>query len=208
MSPVAPEEKKEVKTKPLPLLTDVQPPILNLLPEDPNEQLLQEPYYGWTATFGTNQEDAIRHVATDHDGNIYLAGFFFGTIDFNPGSEVDFQSSDYFDVFLTKLDPFGNYCWTSVFPGEALADATSIAFDSKNNVYLAGFFWGSVDFDPGEGEAWRTSEGGYDCYVSKFNSVGELLWAQTFGGSLADFTEGIAVDSQENFSSQDPLSAP
>ena len=59
--------------------------------------------------------------------------------------------------------------------------AYGIAVDSSGNVYTAGSFDGTTDFDPGVGTTNLTTNGNDDIYVSKLDSSGDLVWAKSFG---------------------------
>ena len=71
-----------------------------------------------------------------------------------------------------------------------------MAVDSSGNVYTTGAFQGTVDFDPGAGTTNLTSIGGYDVFVSKLDSSGDLVWARSFGatGYSTDVGKSVAVD--------------
>ena len=72
----------------------------------------------------------------------------------------------------------------SIFKGNTNAsEARWMALDSSGNILTAGYFAGSVDFDPGDGVANLTSAGGNDLFVSKLDSSGNYLWAKRMGGS-------------------------
>ena len=60
----------------------------------------------------------------------------------------------------------------------------SVAVDSSGNVYTAGYFNGTGDFDPGSGTANLTSTGGGGVFVSKLDSSGNYVWANSLGGTL------------------------
>ena len=86
----------------------------------------------------------------------------------------------------------------SVFGGGGDEESASTAVDASGNVYTAGYFQGIVDFDPGAGVTNLTSAGGYDVFISKLNSTGDLVWAKSFGGTGTDFGYEIAVDNSGN----------
>jgi hypothetical protein len=72
----------------------------------------------------------------------------------------------------------------------------SIAHDVWDNIFITGMFGWTPDFDPGPGIEERTSNGGYDYYLSKFNADGEFLWVGTWGGPESEHNGlGVAVDS-------------
>jgi hypothetical protein len=65
-------------------------------------------------------------------------------------------------------------------------------------VYATGFYYGTVDFDPGPGVDNHTSNGIYDVFLSKLDSLGNFQWAKTWGGSDSDNGYGVAVDGSGN----------
>lgn len=68
-----------------------------------------------------------------------------------------------------------------------------VLVDANNNTYLAGSFFGTVDFDPSSGTTNLTSNGGNDLFLAKYNSAGALQWAFNIGGGLYG-SSGIQID--------------
>ncbi|MBK8846296.1 MAG: SBBP repeat-containing protein [Bacteroidetes bacterium] len=68
----------------------------------------------------------------------------------------------------------------------------SIAVDDSGNIYTTGNFNGTVDFDPGVGVFNLTSAGSYDIFISKFDSLGNFVWAIRMGGTGDDGTDWVA----------------
>jgi len=156
--------------------------------------------YVWAkAVGGAAGFDEGRDIALDEDGNVYTTGIFYGTADFDPGpSTANLISAGYIDIFVSKLDADGNYIWAKGM-GEVHTDVGSgIAVDGGGNVYTTGYFYGTVDFDPGPGIANLISAGGYDGFVSKIDTNGNYLWAKDVGGISSDFGTSVAVDEDRN----------
>jgi hypothetical protein len=59
--------------------------------------------------------------------------------------------------------------------------ATSVKTDYLNNVCAAGYFEGTIDFDPGIGVLNLTSSGSRDVFIMKLASDGSFLWAKQIG---------------------------
>jgi methionine-rich copper-binding protein CopC len=70
--------------------------------------------------------------------------------------------------------------------------------DSSGNVYTTGYFFDTVDFDPGAGTSNLTSVGGTDIFVSKLDTSGNFVWVKQFGGTSNDNAYSIYVDSSGN----------
>ena len=155
--------------------------------------------YQWTKAFGGTGTDSANSVAVDSSGNVYVAGVFKNTVDFDPGAGVDNRTSagDY-EAFVSKYDASGNYQWTKAFGGTGTDSANSVAVDSSGNVYVAGAFKNTVDFDPGAGVDNRTSAGEIDVFVSKYDASGNYQWTKAFGGTGWDSAYSVATDSSGN----------
>jgi hypothetical protein len=153
----------------------------------------------WAKSFGGASLDVGISIAVDSSGNVYTTGYFQGTADFDPGAGTsNLTSAGDFDIFVSKLDSSGNFVWAKSFGAAAVDTGNSIAVDSSGNVYTTGIFAGTVDFDPGAGTTTLTSAGSVDIFVSKLDSSGALVWAQSFGGTSNDVGNSIAVDSSGN----------
>ncbi len=155
----------------------------------------------WVKTVGGPLDDFAQGVGTDDSGNVFVTGGFQGTaVDFNPGEVVaPLTSAGGLDAFVWKLDAAGNYV-NAFRVGSSGADSgrSSIALDSSGNLYLAGYFNGTVDFDPGAGTTNLISAGGNDAFVAAYNSAGALLWAQRGGGTGDDSALGLTRDAAGN----------
>jgi len=149
--------------------------------------------------FGGGISDLSYSIAVDSTGNIYTTGFFQDTVDFDPSAgTTNLTTAGLSDVFISKLDASGNLVFAKRF-GAAEADAgRSIALDSTGNIYTAGYFEQTVDFDPSAGTTNLTSAGRSDVFVSKLDSSGNLVFAKRFGAAETDVGLSVAVDSTGN----------
>ncbi len=66
--------------------------------------------------------------------------------------------------------------------------------DKNGYIYVTGSFRSDVDF----GGATLTSFGNNDVFVAKYDSLGQLMWADHAGGTLDDESRGIGVDTLGN----------
>jgi len=123
---------------------------------DPNGNFL------WAVRAGGTSLDSGFDIAVDAVGNCYLTGIFRGNAGFGP---YTLTSSGDYDIFVAKLDTYGNWLW-AVRAGGAYEDhGIGIAMDSAGNCYLAGYFYGSASFGPYT----LTSSGGTDIFVAKLS---------------------------------------
>ena len=151
------------------------------------------------AVFGGTSWDYLDSVAADSSGNVVATGSFEGTADFDPGSgTTNLTSGGSRDIYVTKLDSSGELAWARQMGGVSSASGHSVALDSSGNVYVAGRFRGTADFDPGSETQNLTSNGSDDGFVVKLDSNGDFVWAKSFGGAQTDVARGVAVDSAGN----------
>lgn len=161
----------------------------------------QPPNFQWANQMtGPASDDEGRSVVTDAAGNVYSTGTFSGTVDFDPGVGVfTLTSTSDADVYVSKVDASGLFVWAKAFTGSGGNDiGTSITVDPAGNILTTGYFYGTVDFDPGAGVSNLTSAGVEDIFVSKLSSSGNFIWAKAMGGTITDEGHGIAADAGGN----------
>ncbi len=148
---------------------------------------------GIYSDYGSPKESGYS-VGVDGSDNIYVAGTFGDTVDFDPGPDVDARSVNW-GAFLSKYSSSGEYIWAVTYPDDDSADAMSYgaAVDDSGNIYFSGMFWDTVDFDPGPGVAERSSTGSADSFVVKLDTDGSFLWVESWGGADYEWTYGICA---------------
>jgi len=148
---------------------------------------------GGARTWGGSGDDISQCIAVDGAGNILVAGFFNGTVDFDPAGEGDWhQAVGKRDAFLAKYDFGGRLDWARTWGGSEDDTSNGVAVDSSGNVVVSGRFRTTVDFDPGPGVDSHTTnhpQGLNNAYLSKFDPDGNFLWVKVWGG-----TGGIGGD--------------
>jgi hypothetical protein len=118
-----------------------------------------------------------------------MTGSFRGTGTFGAGNT--FGSNGIDDIFISKLTPSGNVIWSKRAGGTDQDVAFSIATDNNGDIYIAGYFRGTITF-PGSTTT-MTSLGGTDALIAKYDGNGNLLWAKSGGGTGNDFAYGVSV---------------
>ena len=161
--------------------------------------------YQWAKKIGGPLAIQINAMTTDNQGNIFVAGFFNESMDFDPGPGIDLHTSaggD--DIFFAKYDSSGNLLWAKSLPGDAFSyigkndRATKIEVDAEGYVYIVGTFATFVDFDPGPGTAVLSqtyNPTANNLFVAKYNASGNYIWAKNFGRkSFTDDRVVIKID--------------
>ena len=155
--------------------------------------------YKWARNLGGPGNDQGKSIAVDADGNIYTAGAYSLTADFDPGSGTsNLTSNGGWDIFISKLDADGNLVWAKGIGSSNSEFVNSICVDGAGNVYITGRFTGTVDFDPGVGTYNLTSAAGYDLFILKLNPMGNFAWAKSIGGVSSDQGYAVRADASGN----------
>jgi hypothetical protein len=128
----------------------------------------------WSLSFGGELEDSGRSVAVDAEGNILLAGWFCCTIEFG-GDPMTANGCS--DIFVAKFDSDGRHLWSRGFGGRSADAAHGVVADEWCDVFLAGYFEGTVSFGGGP----LTSFNSVDAFLVKLDSEGDHLWSRRFG---------------------------
>ncbi|MES2616248.1 MAG: SBBP repeat-containing protein [Bacteroidota bacterium] len=159
----------------------------------------------WAKSIGGDSWDNGNGITVDTMGSIYITGGFTHKADFNPGSAIKYLSASsttlFGNIFILKLDVYGNYVWAKNFEGTSAGQGLSIAIDDFGNIFTTGYFNETFDFDPGLGVYNLTvysQIGNDDIFISKLNGLGEFVWAKKIGGMYSDNSYSIAVDAVGN----------
>lgn len=138
-------------------------------------------------------------IATDVNNNVYTVGSYSFITDFDPNLGIfNLISEGSGDIFITKLDPDGKLIWAKSIGGVNSDVGGSIAIDKNGNIHVAGYFQGTVDFDPGVGTFLLNSTGKYDVFICKLDKNGNFIWAKSLGGTNFGYGVSIALDLKGN----------
>jgi len=149
----------------------------------------EEDLDGWIREWGQSRVSIANGLVMDRGGNFYIVGAYSRKADFDPGqNRMEIESIGENDIFISKFDPDGAFLWAKSYGGPAIERAVGMDIDSSGNLYIAGTFGRTTDFDPDpENIVPLTSGGRADCYILSVNSDGEYRWAKNWGGNLGDF---------------------
>jgi len=143
--------------------------------------------YGWTKTWGGTGNDASYNLAIDSSNNVYIVGEFLATVDFDPGvGNTSYTSAGSVDIFLSKFDTNGNFLSVKVMGSTSHDRGHGVVINGTGEIFIAGKFNGTVDFDPSSGVDNKLSAGNYDAYLTKFNADGTYGWTKTWGSTNRD----------------------
>ncbi|HRK31859.1 MAG TPA: SBBP repeat-containing protein [Tepidisphaeraceae bacterium] len=156
------------------------------------------------------QGEYLSTLRLGSDGNLYIAGSFQGTVDFD-GSEagtVNRRSEGYHDAFIAAYTIDGNFLWASTFGGVFDDTVKDIAITDDGAVIATGYFTREADFNPTKQVKSVVAKGRDDIFVAKFQQtdsapIARLQWVYNAGGDGVDLLdrdsgEGIALDGSGN----------
>src|ERR1019366_9352569 len=151
----------------------------------------------FAALLGGSGQDFATSVASDAQGNVYVAGLTYSP-DFRVtagGGQTKFGGTC--DAFVAKLGPNGKVIW-STYLGGILDDwATGVALDGAGNVLVTGYTR-SANFplvNPVKSTLNGINSDDFDAFVAKLDPNGSKLLYSTFlGGVMDDGAAGIAAD--------------
>ncbi|MDJ1172460.1 SBBP repeat-containing protein [Roseofilum sp. BLCC_M154] len=160
------------------------------LPKNDDPTIQVEPTQEWVQQLGSTGYDALGDVATDAQGNVFIAGWVHGDIDGNEyqgGSGLPRHTGD---GLLTKYDRDGNKLWTTTL-GSADDDGFhGVDTDSQGNAYVVGSTLGSLDGHEPLGKN--------DAFFGKYDGEGNLIWSRQIGTSEHDRLSKLIVDKDDN----------
>ncbi|MBN1435568.1 MAG: SBBP repeat-containing protein [Sedimentisphaerales bacterium] len=138
----------------------------------------------WTQQLGTTSIDRIRGVHADGLGNVLVTGYTYGDLD---GSNTGDS-----DAIICKYDSVGNLVWSQQYGTVATDFGFGVCTDSLGNFFITGETRGSLN-GPHAG-----TPSYYDAYLRKYDSDGNCLWAQQFGGNPTDCGANVSTDALGN----------
>ncbi|MBR9860772.1 T9SS type A sorting domain-containing protein [bacterium] len=147
-------------------------------------------------TTGTSAADLPSGVDCDSEGNVYIGGAFFSTMQLS-GSVTLTTPGSLGEAYLAKFNSNGKLLWGHAIGGIQDQRILQLKIDPQDNVLITGFYFGTTDFDPGAGTANHTSNGQEDIFIAKYNKNGEYQWSIGIGsenGSAVSVEAGLDIE--------------
>ncbi|MGZ4044493.1 MAG: T9SS type A sorting domain-containing protein [Bacteroidia bacterium] len=164
--------------------------------------------FKWAQSYGdvdyydpNTVEDCGLKVGVDANDNIYLAGTFESTADFDASSATYTlqPSTSRADIFILKVTPAGNFVWVRQLAGPDVELVNALKVSNAGEVYMTGLFESSVDVDPGIFAMTLTAttlpNSWYDAFLLKLDVNGNYSWAKQLTGEKTKTANGLYVTS-------------
>lgn len=151
--------------------------------------------FDWADRLGGSQGDFDSGLAVDAAHNIYLAAAYASAdADFDPGpGRLILPLTGQYALALVKLDASGALVWARSVSGGSQVSADGIGIDAQGEVFAAGAFSGTQDFDPGAGYFPMTGSASVSAaYVMKLTRPGADTTAPR--AAILGPSDGGAID--------------
>jgi len=157
----------------------------------------------WARTVSAGSDNSqFNAVAVDASGNVYAAGYQFGTGAYTYGAGVSATGiHSQYNVVLVKYNSSGTAQWArTVSAGSGRSQFSAVTVDASGNVYAAGYqsagAVGAYTYGTGVSATGTYSD---DVVLVKYNSSGTAQWARTVSaGSGSSYFRAVAVDASGN----------
>ncbi|MCU0388515.1 MAG: SBBP repeat-containing protein [Chitinophagaceae bacterium] len=154
-----------------------------------------EGFPSWVTFYGgSGGWDYVNSVATDPEGNVYIAGETESATGIaSNGAHQTSRVGDY-DCFIAKFTPTGQRLWGTYFGNSGREFGRRIAVDASGSVYLAGVSNSATGIST-SGTHQATYGGSNDAFLAKFTTSGTLAFCTYYGGSGQDRGNAVQVAS-------------
>ncbi|MBL0288184.1 MAG: SBBP repeat-containing protein [Bacteroidetes bacterium] len=151
----------------------------------------------WGTYYGGLNFEIEPVIATDLNGNVYLAGQTNSTNLMSTAGVVQTTLGGSDDGFLAKFNGAGVRQWGTYYGGTGLDGIKSVAVDPSGNIFISGQT-NSNNAISTSGAHQTLNGGTQDAYLVKLNSNGIRQWASYFGDTGMDYGSGVKADALGN----------
>jgi hypothetical protein len=147
----------------------------------------------WAKAATGNDQNEADAVAVDPFGNVLVTGTYQNTMTVD-GFTLN-SSGGAGDMFLAKYNSNGNVIWIKSSGGTNTEFPKSITSDASGNIFVAGEFSSSPMII---GTYALNNAGLFDMFVTKFDPLGNPLWASRAGTAMEEGATTITADALGN----------
>ena len=132
----------------------------------------------WTRVLNSSNGATTRALSTGLDGSVYVVGHTVSNLD-------DQANNGMVDAFITQYSSDGTKTWTRLLGTSGIDQARAVTRGLDGSIYVGGFTSGDLD-----GQA---NKGGFDAFVTKYNSDGTKVWTQLVGTGGNDYAYALTT---------------
>lgn len=163
-------------------------------------KLTSEGNFVWVKKIGGTESESILDFELDANGDIISTGQFNQIVDFDPGTTEFFTPHNGgTDIFVHKLSSEGNFLWVKTMGGGGFDTGFGIDIAPNSDIVTVGRFSNLVDFNPATNQNnTLVSDGSWDGFVSRFDSLGNFIWVKKIGGTQQDQCQAVDISPNDN----------
>jgi hypothetical protein len=144
--------------------------------------------YLWAKLFNVNNNGNGKTVAKINSlGEVVVGARFLNSSDFDPGAGTfTMTTNTNANGFFAKLNSNGSFAWAKQFQqlsGAAQAFVGDIEIDNLNNIFVSGYYSGTIDFDPSPTATVSLTNSMPTGFLAKFDNAGNFVWVKSLEGS-------------------------
>jgi hypothetical protein len=142
----------------------------------------------WQKTIGGSDNDYPYAIQQTQDDGYIVGGKSLSPLS---GEKTEGNKGDY-DMWVIKIDSIGNTQWQNTIGGNNYDVLNSIVQTPDNEFLIGGMSGSGIGGDKTENVM-----GQFDYWVLKLDSLGNILWQNTIGGSDSDELNTVELTSKE-----------
>ncbi len=151
----------------------------------------------WLTYFGSNGSEFAYDINCDFNGNIFIGGTTTSANLYTNASSFQQTFGGSTDAFVAKFSKTGSLKWCTYYGGAASEDIHVLTTDGFGNIFGGGGTF-SFNLNTSAGCIQASKDAGMDCYIIKFDSLGNRIFSSYIGGAGQDDTWGLAADGLGN----------
>ncbi len=158
----------------------------------------------WARKFTGQSQSQAESIAVDLAGSVYTTGVFEGDFEFDPlaGTALLTGAAGSATIpgsaFVSKLSEVGTFVWATQISGTSIG--TAVTADTSGEVFIAGGFEETADFDPLVRALPLTSAGGVDMFIMlQAAADGAVLAVQHISAAGSIYAQDLLTDNENNF---------
>ncbi|MFM2206269.1 MAG: hypothetical protein RL213_244 [Bacteroidota bacterium] len=152
------------------------------------------PLWAVKADAGANDFSRGFGIERDQQGNVYVNGYFSGSLRIGAATLVASGGQYDIDAFLFKLTPAGSLVWARKDGGDGNDEAQDMCINATGEIVSIGFFADSARFSPFT----ISSAGLSDLFIARYDTAGNLIAVNGYGGTGNEYGYGITGDAVGN----------
>jgi len=138
----------------------------------------------WKKTFGGSKLDWGQSITTTNDER---SGYVLTGYTNSKDGDFSGMGKGNDDIFVIKLNSSGDIVWKKTYGGSGGESGSSVTNTNDGGYFLTGYT------NSNDGDFRGMSKGGGDIFVMKLNSIGDIVWKKTYGGSSGESGSSVTT---------------